>query len=35
MDLLAIDSAHGHSGRVMEAIKAVKQALPNVELIAG
>ena len=35
VDLLAIDSAHGHSGRVMEAIKAVKQALPNVELIAG
>jgi IMP dehydrogenase len=35
VDLLAIDSAHGHSGRVMEAIRAVKQALPNVELIAG
>ncbi len=35
VDLLAIDSAHGHSSRVMEAIRAVKQALPNVELIAG
>src|ERR1700690_2445596 len=35
VDVLAIDSAHGHSGRVMDAIKAVKQALPNVELIAG
>jgi len=35
VDLLAIDSAHGHSGRVMETIKAVKQALPDVELIAG
>jgi IMP dehydrogenase len=35
VDLLAIDSAHGHSGRVMEAIKAVKHALPDVELIAG
>jgi IMP dehydrogenase len=35
VDLLAIDSAHGHSGRVMEAIRAVKQALPDVELIAG
>ncbi len=35
VDLLAIDSAHGHSGRVMDAIRAVKQALPNVELIAG
>jgi IMP dehydrogenase len=35
VDLLAIDSAHGHSGRVMDAIRAVKQALPDVELIAG
>ena len=35
VDLLAIDSAHGHSSRVMEAIRAVKQALPNVKLIAG
>ena len=35
VDLLAIDSAHGHSGRVMEAIKAVKHALPDVQLIAG
>ena len=35
VDVLAIDSAHGHSGRVMEAIAAVKRALPNVELLAG
>jgi IMP dehydrogenase len=35
VDLLAIDSAHGHQGRVMEAIAAVKRALPDVELIAG
>ena len=35
VDVLAIDSAHGHSERVMEAITAVKQALPDVELIAG
>ena len=35
VDVLAIDSAHGHSGRVMEAIAAVKRALPEVELIAG
>jgi IMP dehydrogenase len=35
VDVLAIDSAHGHSGRVMEAILAVKRALPDVELIAG
>src|SRR5262249_39854465 len=34
-DLLAIDSAHGHSTRVVEAVKAVKAKLPEVELIAG
>jgi IMP dehydrogenase len=35
VDVLAIDSAHGHSERVMQAIAAVKRALPQVELIAG
>src|SRR5690242_10516955 len=35
VDVLAIDSAHGHSARVMEAIAAVKRALPGVQLIAG
>src|SRR5450432_235877 len=35
VDLLAIDSAHGHSTRVLEAIKLVKAKLPDVELIAG
>ncbi|MSV34529.1 MAG: IMP dehydrogenase [Bryobacterales bacterium] len=34
-DVLAVDSAHGHSGRVMEAIAAIKHALPDVQLIAG
>ncbi len=34
-DVLAVDSAHGHSRGVMEAIKAVKRALPQVQLIAG
>src|SRR5438034_3310754 len=34
-DLLAVDSAHGHSSRVIEAVKAVKAALPDVDLIAG
>ena len=34
-DLLAIDSAHGHSSRVIEAIRKVKQEMPEVELIAG
>jgi IMP dehydrogenase len=35
VDLLAIDTAHGHSSRVMEAIKKVKSKLPEMELIAG
>ena len=35
VDVLAIDSAHGHTQRVMDAIANVKRALPNVQLIAG
>src|SRR5437879_3627460 len=35
VDLLAIDTAHGHSTRVMEAIRAVKHQLPEMQLIAG
>jgi IMP dehydrogenase len=35
VDLLAIDSAHGHSTRVLEAIKTIKSKLPEVGLIAG
>jgi IMP dehydrogenase len=34
-DVLAIDSAHGHSSRVMQAIKAIKSSLPGVCLLAG
>ncbi len=34
-DLLAIDSAHGHSTRVLDAIRAIKAKLPEVDLIAG
>ena len=34
-DVLAIDSAHGHSSRVLEAVRAVKKAFPNVGLLAG
>jgi len=34
-DLLALDSAHGHSTRVLDAIRAIKSALPELELIAG
>ncbi len=34
-DVLAIDTAHGHSERVMEAIRAVKHRLPDMQVIAG
>jgi IMP dehydrogenase len=34
-DVLAIDTAHGHSARVMEAIKAIRNRLPEMQLIAG
>jgi len=35
VDVLAIDSAHGHSMLVVEAVKKVKSLLPEVDLIAG
>src|SRR6202046_1853397 len=35
VDVLAIDTAHGHTARVMEAVKAIKRALPAVQLITG
>src|SRR3954469_23223474 len=35
VDLLAIDSAHGHSSRVLEAVKKVKATFPDVQVIAG
>jgi len=35
VDVLAIDTAHGHSSRVLEAVKAVKRRFPEIELIAG
>jgi IMP dehydrogenase len=35
VDVLAVDSAHGHSSRVMEAITAIKKAFPEVDLLAG
>ena len=34
-DALAIDTAHGHSERVMEAIKAIRRRLPEMQLVAG
>jgi IMP dehydrogenase len=35
VDVLVIDTAHGHSERVMQAVVAVKRVLPDVELVAG
>jgi IMP dehydrogenase len=35
VDVLAIDSAHGHQRRVMDAVAAIRHALPDVQLIAG
>ncbi len=35
IDVLAIDSAHGHSSRVLEAVRDVKKRFPNVGLLAG
>src|SRR5207248_7718636 len=35
VDILAIDSAHGHSSKVLEAVKLVKSKLPHVQLLAG
>src|ERR1700752_2961453 len=35
VDVLAIDSAHGHSSKVLEAVKVVKSKLPEVQLLAG
>jgi IMP dehydrogenase len=34
-DVLAVDSAHGHSSRVLEAVRKIKAALPELDLIAG
>jgi IMP dehydrogenase len=34
-DVLIIDTAHGHSTRVLEAIKQVKHRFPEIDLIAG
>ena len=35
VDAIVIDTAHGHSSRVIEAVKAVKARYPGIELIAG
>jgi len=35
VDVLAIDSAHGHSSRVLDAVREVKRRFPEVGLLAG
>ena len=35
VDVIAIDTAHGHSSRVLAAVKAIKSKLPQVQLITG
>ena len=35
VDLLALDSAHGHSKNIIDAVKKVKAKFPNVGLMAG
>jgi len=35
VDVIVVDTAHGHSERVISAIAAVKKALPNVDIVAG
>ena len=35
VDVLAIDSAHGHSSRVLEAVRIIKSKLPEIDLLAG
>ena len=35
VDVLAIDTAHGHTTRVMDAIRAVKRKFPEIQLLAG
>lgn len=35
VDCIVIDTAHAHSSRVVEAVKAIRQDLPEMEIIAG
>src|ERR1700749_1142465 len=35
VDALAIDSSHGHSSRVLEAVQIIKKHFPDVDLLAG
>jgi IMP dehydrogenase len=35
VDVLVIDTAHGHQGRMLRAVEAVRSAAPDVHLVAG
>jgi IMP dehydrogenase len=35
VDVIAIDTAHGHSLRVIQAVRAIKKSLPEVQLVTG
>ncbi|RJQ23929.1 MAG: IMP dehydrogenase [Nitrospiraceae bacterium] len=35
VDLIAIDTAHGHSKRVISTVRALREAFPEIEIIAG
>ena len=35
VDVLAVDTAHAHSTRVMEAVRTLRRAFPNMDLMAG
>ncbi len=35
VDAIVVDTAHGHSSRVLSAVKAIKSKFPEIELIAG
>jgi len=35
VDVIAVDSAHGHSQRVMDAVKTLKRTIPDVQVVAG
>jgi IMP dehydrogenase len=35
VDVIVVDTAHGHSSRVLEAVHGIKEMLPEVDLVAG
>ena len=35
VDVIVIDSAHGHSKNILEAVKKIKAAYPDLQIIAG